>query len=538
MRHPLRQMPEALPATHFVNYPELTALEDEYVLMQGIGVLLTVAGLFKYLVPFPKMGILVHTIANGGSDLFTFVALLVVLLLSYTIMGHLLFGHVMADYASCGQSLIAVAQLALGESNYYELEAASGPIAAGIYYWTFMLTITIVFVNMVLAILFSTYDTLQEAISQAEEIHLGGFMLRAVLLGREPSLYEQQLDIYAVVKSTSTFRLLGLGDGARHRGVRVAPSLPVGADARGGRSESFAAAVEAGTLTSKTFAESHLLKLLDPDYSYRLFGALSNKTDNKLLLAKAQVLELRTSEAFSMRRTSVAVQMKAQQENFEAAAKAAQARHEATVAELAEEMEKRGSGISSTFDLSKGVDEDEEDEGESDGEDNNLASEEEEFKDKRITLDVDEFCALLHMLDDDSADIDIGHRSAQAESFKLGERSDEMRISEMVFEQFARPAEQNKELHFRKLVAEEFRQIRQAHGKHTYRQEEALKRMCKALQVEFPAATDEHSNPRQGGGRGSVVAPPPASRMVPQQAPRQAPPPLHRESSESSFTTM
>uniref|UniRef100_A0A7S2AVB2 Polycystin cation channel PKD1/PKD2 domain-containing protein n=1 Tax=Florenciella parvula TaxID=236787 RepID=A0A7S2AVB2_9STRA len=425
-------------------------------------------------------------------------------------MGHLLFGHVMADYASCGQSLIAVAQLALGESNYYELEAASGPIAAGIYYWTFMLTITIVFVNMVLAILFSTYDTLQEAISEAEEIPLGGFMLRAVLLGREPSLYEQQLDIYAVVKSTSTFRLLGLGDGARHRGVRVAPSLPVGADARGGRSESFAAAVEAGTLTSKTFAESHLLKLLDPDYSYRLFGALSNKTDNKLLLAKAQVLELRTSEAFSMRRTSVAVQMKAQQENFEAAAKAAQTRHEATVAGLAEEP---------------------------DGEDD-LASEEEKFKDKRITLDVDEFCALLHMLDDDSFDIDIGQRSAQAEAFKLGERSDEMRISEMVFEQFARPAEQNTELHFRKLVAEEFRQIRQAHGKHAYRQEEALKRMCKALQVEFPAATDEHSNPRQGGGKGSVVAPPPASRMVPQQAPRQAPPPLHRESSESSFTTM
>ena len=48
-------MPEALPAAHFVNYPELTELEDDYVLMQGIGVLLTVAGLFKYLVPFPKM---------------------------------------------------------------------------------------------------------------------------------------------------------------------------------------------------------------------------------------------------------------------------------------------------------------------------------------------------------------------------------------------------------------------------------------------------------------------------------------------------
>lgn len=55
MRHPLRRMPEALPAAHFVNYPELTELEDDYVLMQGIGVLLTVAGLFKYLVPFPKM---------------------------------------------------------------------------------------------------------------------------------------------------------------------------------------------------------------------------------------------------------------------------------------------------------------------------------------------------------------------------------------------------------------------------------------------------------------------------------------------------
>ena len=61
-----------------------------------------------------------------------------------------------------------------------------------------------------LAILFSTYDSLQEAINEAEEIPLGGYMLRAALLGREPSLYEQQLSLSEVLRRTKVFRLLGL----------------------------------------------------------------------------------------------------------------------------------------------------------------------------------------------------------------------------------------------------------------------------------------------------------------------------------------
>ena len=40
------------------------------------------------------------------------------------------------QYSSFGASFIAVAQLSLGESNYYELEAASGALAAGLFYWT------------------------------------------------------------------------------------------------------------------------------------------------------------------------------------------------------------------------------------------------------------------------------------------------------------------------------------------------------------------------------------------------------------------
>ena len=112
-------------------------------------------------------------------------------------------------YASLSAAFVAVSQLALGEGQYYDLENASGVAAAGLFYWTFVLVITVVFLNMVLSILFFSYEQLQARIDEADEIPIGGALLRAALLGRAPSLFEEHLEVmrFALLEERTTVHI-------------------------------------------------------------------------------------------------------------------------------------------------------------------------------------------------------------------------------------------------------------------------------------------------------------------------------------------
>ena len=75
-------------------------------------------------------------------------------------MGHILLGHILAGYKSMLDSFSSVMYMALGEFDYDSIVEASSPIAAFVYFYSFVFIVSIVVLNMVIAIIFTAYDSL------------------------------------------------------------------------------------------------------------------------------------------------------------------------------------------------------------------------------------------------------------------------------------------------------------------------------------------------------------------------------------------
>lgn len=306
------------PSQKFLNFPSLAKREDDYILVSGINILLTVCMLFKFLMPFPKIAILLHTVMASGKDLLMFLVLMCVIAIGYAIMGVVLFGHVLEGFSTMTKSLGSVMQFTvLGETDYDQLVQASGVFAAGLYFWTFLILVSVLFVNMVLAIVFNAYDTIQNEISDADEVSImPAFMRQVALLGRTPSLTELRMPLHSCFKrrllELSIFKWLAPkqrrnsmkkvfatdSDGERyaaaddesepdlsplryadsHTKIYTMSSRPANTNVEG--------TGDVTLFTKETFCEKHLLLLLDPDYSYRLFGKISLNLENKIACAK------------------------------------------------------------------------------------------------------------------------------------------------------------------------------------------------------------------------------------------------------------
>lgn len=166
----------------WINFLRLARLETEYVFISALFLLFSTLLIFKFLTPFPKVGIFVHTMVAAGQDLVNFTIILLVMLCGFAIIGHLLFGHVLEEYSTVMSSMEAAIYIAIGEFEYASLVDASNGAAAAIYFYSFMFIITIVVMQMVIAIIFSAYDGLREKIDDAEELEVGPTILRTIIL--------------------------------------------------------------------------------------------------------------------------------------------------------------------------------------------------------------------------------------------------------------------------------------------------------------------------------------------------------------------
>jgi len=137
--------------------------------------------IFKFLTPFPKIGIFV---VSAGGDLLNFTVVLSILLFGYAIMGHLLFGHVLENYSAVLAAMESAIFFSIGDVDYGSLVAASSYTAAAIYFYSFLFIITIVVMQMVIAIIFNAYDGLRELINDSEELYVQPVIVRKLLLHR------------------------------------------------------------------------------------------------------------------------------------------------------------------------------------------------------------------------------------------------------------------------------------------------------------------------------------------------------------------
>jgi hypothetical protein len=158
--------------------------------------------------------------------------------------------------------------------------AASSPLAAAIYFFSFVFIITMVVMQMVIAIIFSAYDSLREQIDDAEELEIGPTLIRKMLLGRGPSLKELHEPLLDVAKRGLHARL-------------TRPSKAITKWMKSMRSKDDATIVPEGEegemVTPDTFSDAHLLQLFDPQHVFRFYGILNPKLEEEIVRIKVLV---------------------------------------------------------------------------------------------------------------------------------------------------------------------------------------------------------------------------------------------------------
>ncbi|OQR87314.1 ryanodine-inositol 1,4,5-triphosphate receptor Ca2 channel (RIR-CaC) family protein [Achlya hypogyna] len=118
--------------------------------------LISVAIVFKYLRLNTRLNMLWRTLRFAASDLVAFVFIFVFIFFGYAVMGFLLFGNHVRDYRSLSSSLAACFQMLLGAFDYASF-LNSNPAMAGVFFFTYMVSIFLVLVNMFVAIISEYY---------------------------------------------------------------------------------------------------------------------------------------------------------------------------------------------------------------------------------------------------------------------------------------------------------------------------------------------------------------------------------------------
>ena len=133
---------------------------------------------------------------------------------------------------------------------------------------------------MVLAIIFTAYDSLQEAIDSASTITIAGDVLRSLILLREPTLEEMAMSpvelfvlVFRLRDLAVRVRLLSPDVLARSKYVSSLEERRLRPDVRDRHS----------------FSELDLLDLLDRDFEYRFHGQLGLALVGRIAAAKRKV---------------------------------------------------------------------------------------------------------------------------------------------------------------------------------------------------------------------------------------------------------
>lgn len=109
------------------------------------------------------------TLIRSAKNIWSFFLIFVAILLGYTQLGFLVFGATVTAYSSFFQSLRSVMQMLLGGNmHFYELQSTNG-IIGPIFTFVFMLSMTMILLNMFLAILNESYEETKEEEENSED---------------------------------------------------------------------------------------------------------------------------------------------------------------------------------------------------------------------------------------------------------------------------------------------------------------------------------------------------------------------------------
>jgi len=119
----------------------------------------TILVAMKFLESFanqPRLAVVTMTITRAGSDLFHFGIVMLTVFMSYVVAGMFLFGRRMHEFASEPWSINTCFLMMLGDFDWEEL-GWEHPLTAGLWFWSYMVVMMLLMLNMLMAIIMDVY---------------------------------------------------------------------------------------------------------------------------------------------------------------------------------------------------------------------------------------------------------------------------------------------------------------------------------------------------------------------------------------------
>jgi len=130
----------------------------------------TLAFSLKFLESFaaqPRLAVVTDTMIKAGSDLIHFLIVFSIIFLSYCVAGVFLFGRRIWKFSSLSRAIPACALIMLGDFDWEEM-AEQDPTTSALWFWSFMICVAILMLNMLMAIVMDQYTQVK---SEAEQSH-------------------------------------------------------------------------------------------------------------------------------------------------------------------------------------------------------------------------------------------------------------------------------------------------------------------------------------------------------------------------------
>jgi hypothetical protein len=125
-----------------------------------------------------RLAIVVNTIAQGFEDIMHLTVVLLLMILAYVFSGHILFGARMQDFSTTWGSWGYVFQIvSQREYQWDDLIAGHNSIIVAIWLWSLFLVVILVVLNLVLAMVFDSYNEVRTSVTDKDTIWHTGLRL-------------------------------------------------------------------------------------------------------------------------------------------------------------------------------------------------------------------------------------------------------------------------------------------------------------------------------------------------------------------------
>jgi len=105
----------------------------------------------------PRLAVVRKSIARSGDGLAHFGLIFAVIFGTYTIMANLFFGQTLENYHTFSWTLQTGLLMVLGDFDYWEIQR-TWALGTYMFFWTFIILVSLILFNMVIGIVFVAYD--------------------------------------------------------------------------------------------------------------------------------------------------------------------------------------------------------------------------------------------------------------------------------------------------------------------------------------------------------------------------------------------